>query len=630
MRPIFTLAQQLEHLESRTLLTVTLSGGVLTITGGAGDDVLAMSQVKSTVFVSSNGHKAQTFDASQINSISINMGSGNDRVGLEKLDGADPVLIKAFISGSKGDDTLRGGNGNDTISGGSGDDLLDGGLGADILSGDVGIDTTDYSTRLKAITVSFDNVANDGEANEHDNVETEGVIGGAGNDDFVMDAQDTGHTVRGGPGTDIVDYEQLAVAPAPGAFNPVSLDDVANDGVNGADNIRSDVENIYGSNFADLLIGSDADNVLLGNDGNDKIMGGKGNDTLSGGAGQDSMLGEGGDDFMINFNFSTGANPDNDALSGGTGVNFDEPDPLDGPVTGIQNDYDSVDRSGKSHAPVALGGIRPLGVPAPLVINGTTGNDTIIINQNATTVSYTVNGVKTEVASSTVNQIVVNCDLGDDLVLTARPTTVQMLSPSRQTSSATTETTQSAVDPTATRSMAGQATIRSSATTATIRSSAAWAAISSSAPAAMIIWSATPTVPTPLALVPTTSTATAGTISSIITAATIRCASPWTTTSPTTAGTTAPRVTTCIPTSKTASAATATTASSETTRPTSSPAAAGTIPCAAKAGSTNSSATPAQILSRAIRTLTCSSCPTVRPTFSTLPWMAPAIPLPTS
>jgi Ca2+-binding RTX toxin-like protein len=162
--------------------------------------------------------------------------------------------------------------------------------------------------------------------------------------------------------------------------------------------------------------------VLLGNDGNDKIMGGKGNDTLSGGAGQDSMLGEGGDDFMINFNFSTGANPDNDALSGGTGVNFDEPDPLDGPVTGIQNDYDSVDRSGKSHAPVALGGIRPLGVPAPLVINGTTGNDTIIINQNATTVSYTVNGVKTEVASSTVNQIVVNCDLGDDLVLTARPT----------------------------------------------------------------------------------------------------------------------------------------------------------------------------------------------------------------
>ena len=58
MRPIFSLAQQLETLESRTLLTVTLSGGVLTITGGAGNDVLAMSQVKSTVFVSSNGHKA--------------------------------------------------------------------------------------------------------------------------------------------------------------------------------------------------------------------------------------------------------------------------------------------------------------------------------------------------------------------------------------------------------------------------------------------------------------------------------------------------------------------------------------------------------------------------------------------
>ena len=174
MRPIFSLAQQLEHLESRTLLTVTLSGGVLTITGGAGNDVLAMSQVKSTVFVSSNGHKAQTFDATQITKISINMGSGNDRVGLEKLDGADPVLIKAVISGSKGDDTLRGGNGNDTFSGGSGDDLLDGGLGADVLSGDTGIDTTDYSTRLKAITVSFDNVGSDGEEKEHDNVETEG------------------------------------------------------------------------------------------------------------------------------------------------------------------------------------------------------------------------------------------------------------------------------------------------------------------------------------------------------------------------------------------------------------------------------------------------------------------------
>ncbi|MDP8936725.1 MAG: hypothetical protein M3O23_03170, partial [Actinomycetota bacterium] len=86
------------------------------------------------------------------------------------------------LTGSNGNDTLNGGGGDDTMNGGSGDDTENGDAGndifdqeaaangADVMSGGAGNDRADYSRRVNFVSVTLDDVANDGEANERDNV----------------------------------------------------------------------------------------------------------------------------------------------------------------------------------------------------------------------------------------------------------------------------------------------------------------------------------------------------------------------------------------------------------------------------------------------------------------------------
>ncbi|NBI41493.1 Ig-like domain-containing protein [[Haemophilus] felis] len=59
------------------------------------------------------------------------------------------------------------------------------------------------------------------------------------------------------------------------------------------------IENLIGSNFADVLTGNNADNNIFGGDGDDIIKGGNGNDRLDGGKGADQLYGEAGDDVYI-------------------------------------------------------------------------------------------------------------------------------------------------------------------------------------------------------------------------------------------------------------------------------------------------------------------------------------------
>jgi Ca2+-binding RTX toxin-like protein len=93
-----------------------------------------------------------------------------------------------------------------------------------------------------------------------------------------------GGALRGGPGTDRADYEA--------ALDPieVSLDDRANDGRRSeGDNVHSDVENVIGSQFGNVLSGSDAANVLTGGAAADRLRGGAGRDTLEGRSGDDTL-----------------------------------------------------------------------------------------------------------------------------------------------------------------------------------------------------------------------------------------------------------------------------------------------------------------------------------------------------
>ena len=137
-------------------------------------------------------------------------------------------------------DTITGTDANDALTGTPGDDAIYGRGGNDALSGAAGSDTLD---------------------------------GGAGADDL-----------RGGAGQDAVAY---AAAPAGVA---VTLDDVANDGSPGeGDNVHGDVEDAFGSPFADTLTGSRSANTLDGGSGDDLLTGGGGTDGLYGGPGDDTI-----------------------------------------------------------------------------------------------------------------------------------------------------------------------------------------------------------------------------------------------------------------------------------------------------------------------------------------------------
>ncbi|WP_020392977.1 calcium-binding protein [Kribbella catacumbae] len=100
------------------------------------------------------------------------------------------------------------------------------------------------------------------------------------------------HNIKGGTGVDGVSYE-LAQLPV-----VVALDDKTNDGAFGKDNIRTDVENVVGTRFADELTGSGQANALLGLGGLDKLNGMAGNDLVDGGPDGDTLAGGSGIDTV--------------------------------------------------------------------------------------------------------------------------------------------------------------------------------------------------------------------------------------------------------------------------------------------------------------------------------------------
>ncbi|MDW8263133.1 MAG: hypothetical protein RMJ35_11460 [Phycisphaerales bacterium] len=198
-----------EPLEHRRLLTTSLAGGILTITGTSGGDVIQFARRPGgfSVFENSGQGIVQTdWNFADVTRVIINCGGASDKVIVGK------VVINCEINGGTGNDTLSAGGGNDTLRGqggndnlfgGDGRDLLNGGIGSDNMLGGGGRDTVDYNQRTANLVIGLGTAADDGEAGEADNVRTdiETVIGGSGNDRI---STNSGRPVAffGGPGND--------------------------------------------------------------------------------------------------------------------------------------------------------------------------------------------------------------------------------------------------------------------------------------------------------------------------------------------------------------------------------------------------------------------------------------------
>ncbi len=221
--------------------------------------------------------------------------------------------VENLIGGPLGDD-LSGDAASNRLDGGGGDDVLDpGSAGSDVLIGGPGFDAADYQSRTTGVTITLDDVANDGAPGETGNVgsDVEGVFGGSGNDTlsaagapgFVGLDGGPGNDhliggpgddslagglgadlIEGGPGEDLVFYDDHAAGVA------VSLDDVPNDGSAGeGDDVATDVEDVEGGPGPDTLIGDAAGNFLDGGPGDDHVVGGGGSDYLAGESGNDTF-----------------------------------------------------------------------------------------------------------------------------------------------------------------------------------------------------------------------------------------------------------------------------------------------------------------------------------------------------
>lgn len=194
---------------------------------------------------------------------------------------------------TSGASTLRGEAGNDQLFGGAGDDILIGGVGADTLNGGQGSDTADYTTAISGVAVDMlYPYFSTGDAYGDTFVSIENVTGSAFDDIIYGDGG--ANTLSGGQGDDHLDGDAgndildggAGIDTASFAFSQTGVSASLATGQADGDKLIS-IENLIGSNYADVFIGDAADNSLSGSGGDDRLIGGAGADKLFGGPGYD-------------------------------------------------------------------------------------------------------------------------------------------------------------------------------------------------------------------------------------------------------------------------------------------------------------------------------------------------------
>jgi hypothetical protein len=123
---------------------VFLDGGVLTVIGTGDNDYVSLYGRGRNISVftynfATRGYTFDVFRKSDVVSISVDVGAGNDQVYLGGSIYRDSVIELGDgndrASGGRRSDVINGGNGNDVIYGNNGNDVIDGGAGNDYIRG---------------------------------------------------------------------------------------------------------------------------------------------------------------------------------------------------------------------------------------------------------------------------------------------------------------------------------------------------------------------------------------------------------------------------------------------------------------------------------------------------------------
>ena len=206
---------------------------------------------------------------------------------IERLFGSNHDDI---LAGDRGDNTLAGFSGADELDGREGDDELAGGAGGDALRGGAGIDDASYRLSDAGVEVRLhDGTARGGHAEGDMLTGIENLTGSRYADILAGDSGDNrleglagADELIGGPGRDTADYSLSD------AGVEVRLHDGAASGGDAEGDTLSGIENLIGSDYADILVGDSNANRLEGGEGDDRLEGLGGADELVGGPGSDT------------------------------------------------------------------------------------------------------------------------------------------------------------------------------------------------------------------------------------------------------------------------------------------------------------------------------------------------------
>ena len=291
------------------------NGGYDGLWGYAGDDILEGGADADRLFGGA-GVDTASYQSSD-DGVSVNLKEGTSEGGhangdvitdIENITGSiyKDVLVgddgANRLDGNEGDDELKGGVGNDQLYGNPGHDWLYGGNGDDELQGNEGNDRLFGENGVDSLYGGDDDdELNGGENNDQlygemgedilygDEGDDE-LNGGDGNDwlfgEIGADQMD------GGSGIDWVSYQESGVGIT------VDLTEGTGEGGHAQGDVINNVENLVGSDYADVLIGDSVANILQGLNGDDEIRGNGGNDVLEGGAGADRLNGGAGVDAV--------------------------------------------------------------------------------------------------------------------------------------------------------------------------------------------------------------------------------------------------------------------------------------------------------------------------------------------
>jgi len=227
--------------------TIWGKAGHDTIEGGLGNDYLHGGDDNDTITDTSGddflwGDAGNDLVKGGIGLDQVFGDEGNDTlyggVGIDVVDGGtgddliygdDGSINAAGVMDVNGDgDVINGGDGNDTIYGGGGADVIDGGEGDDVIYGGTGLN---------------------------------GMLGGTGNDIFVMEpsSEGVGNTMDGGLGYDVADYSASngSVPLAGGARTGLNINMSVPNAAPLAVPVDTfvSVEGLIGSRFNDTLVG---------------------------------------------------------------------------------------------------------------------------------------------------------------------------------------------------------------------------------------------------------------------------------------------------------------------------------------------------------------------------------------